>query len=76
MFYSITNQNLLFNELKLNFFLILDMDDEQTLASAMENLRRPDQNPGTSVDVQGSSPKPKKKNAKLCYVKLETNDHK
>ena len=50
------------------------MDDEQTLAFAMENLRRPDKNPGTSGDVQGSSPKPKRKKAKLCYVKLETNE--
>ena len=50
------------------------MDDEQTLASAIENLRWPDQNPETSGDVQGSSPKPKKKKAKLFYVKMETNE--
>ena len=49
------------------------MDDEQTLASAMENLRRPDKNPRTSGDVQGSSPKPKRKKA-ICYIKLETNE--
>ena len=46
------------------------MDDEQTLASAMENLRRLDLNPETSGDVQSSNPKPKKKKAKL-NVKLE-----
>ena len=39
VFYSITNQILFFNELKSKLFLILDMDDEQTLASAIENLR-------------------------------------
>ena len=50
------------------------MNGEQNLASAMENLRRLDQNPETSGDVQGSSPKPKKKKAKLFYVKMETNE--
>ena len=50
------------------------MDDEKILASAIENLRRPNKNPGINGDVQGSSPKPKRKKAKLCYVKLETNE--
>ena len=50
------------------------MDDEQILAFAMKNLRRLDKNPGTSGDLQGSSPKPKRKKAKLCNVKLETNE--
>ena len=50
------------------------MDNEQILASAMRNLRRLDLNPGTSGDFQGSSPKPKRKKAKLCYIKLETNE--
>ena len=50
------------------------MDDEQTLTSTMKNLRRSDLNLRTSGDLQGSSPKSKRKKAKLCYVKLETNE--
>lgn len=65
VFYSISNQIIFLNELKSPIFFILDMNDEQTIASAMKNLKRPDQNPETSVDVHGSSPKPKMKNAKL-----------
>ena len=40
----------------------------------MKNLKRPNLNAGTSDDLQDSSPKPKRKKAKLCYVKMETNE--
>ena len=50
------------------------MDDEQALASAMENLERRNLNLRTSADVQDYNPKPKRKKAKLCYVKVETDE--
>ena len=50
------------------------MDDEKTLAFSMQNLKRPIFNPKISVDDQDSSPKPERKKAKLCYVKLETDE--
>ena len=50
------------------------MDDEQTLTFAMENLKRLISSPKINVDDQDSSPKPERKKAKLCYVKLETDE--
>ena len=43
------------------------MDDEQTLAYAMENLKRPNLNPGKSVNDQENF-------MFYCYVKLKTDE--
>ena len=50
------------------------MDDEQTFASAVENLKTPILNPERSVNDYDSSPKPKHKTKKLCNLKMETNE--